>query len=360
MWLSRHSGCRIFELAVPLLSRSRRFLSCKILSRILVSARDKKARRWLEQAGGGELIRKVAAAIEERKLPARDFLFLSTGSAAAPYSLALARNFGAFAATVMTPSVLGTEPFDFAIVPEHDNPSPAENIHVTLGAPNAIDRQQLAVEADKLFQDYPPASAIRWGVLIGGDDGNYRITGDWIRKRIGTLAREAQNCKADLYVTTSRRTSPEAESALLELTDEVKVFRLLLLASKNPVNPVPGILGGCSDVFCTEDSVSMVSEAATAGFVVRLMRVERKKGLKNLFQEWIFLLVNNLGLRSSFLCGAHRFDAMLSGFKKRGLIVEEGTSPTVRGNASGEMKAVFNEADEAARWILGKWRSLPG
>ncbi len=326
----------------------------------MASAREKNAMSWLEQAGGGELIRKVAAALEERKLPARDCLFLSTGSAAAPYSLALARNFGAFAATVMTPSVLGTEPFDFAIVPEHDYPSPAENIHVTLGAPNAIDRKELSVEADKLFQDHPPVSAIRWGVLIGGDDGNYRITGDWIRKRIGKLAGQAQDCKADLYVTTSRRTSPEAESALLEVAAEIKVFRLLLIASKNPANPVPGILGGCSEVFCTEDSVSMVSEAVTAGFAVRLMRVERKKGIKSLFQYGIFLLVNNLGLRSSFLCGAHRFDAMLSGFKKRGLIVEEGTPPTVQGNASGEMKAVFNEADEAARWILGKWPSLPG
>lgn len=355
LWLSRIAGAEVMELEVPRLYGARRALALKIGAKSLASRDHGNAVRWLEQAGGIHLAEGVSrAARGDREAPS-NFLCLSAGSTAAPYCLATAILLGCPAATVMSPSALGNEPFDFAIVPGHDFPAPAPNVFLTLGAPNAIDTEKLAVEAENLFSAYPPLSLNRWGILVGGDDANYRITPEWTREAVGRLATEAEKAGADLYLTTSRRTSRKTEEALSALAKNGgSPFRMLFLASGDSSNPVPGILGGCSEVFCTEDSVSMVSEAATAGFRVRILRVERKDGLKRCLQKTTALLVRKGWLRRRRLWGAPRFDAMLEGFKSRGLATE--TLPWEDGaEAAPGGRHDFNEARDAAAWICRKW-----
>lgn len=355
LWLSRLAGSAICELEIPRLSGMHRFLALKVRSRTLPKANQKRASRWLEDAGGAALSDAVGRICEESSLSGPDLLFLSAGSSAAPFTLALAHLYGGRSATIMTPSILKTGPFDFAVVPAHDYPDAASNVLCTLGAPNAIDPEGLKREADALFERFPPARERKWGVLIGGNDANYRVTPEWVQSRIREMAVQALRLGADLYVTTSRRTAPETEEALLELAAEYPVFRLLLLASKEPWNPVPGILGGCDEVFCTEDSVSMVSEAATAGFVVRLLRVDRRRGFRQAFQAAAARLVKKGVLPGRALGGAFRFDAMLEAFKKEGRSTE--TPPWEEGErspSSGGGKP-FNEAKEAAGWILRMW-----
>jgi mitochondrial fission protein ELM1 len=360
LWLSRLTNSGFKEVEVPRLSGTRRFLALKVRARSLPTAGTETARKWLLESGGSTLLSEVARLCEGSALSGPELLFLSTGSTAAPYSLALARYFEGRAATVMTPSVLGTRPFDFAIVPAHDCPGADPNVFRTLGAPNAIDKAALEREAEALFERFPPSSAQRWGVLIGGDDANYRIPSDWIRRTIGDLAGKALKCQADLYVTSSRRTSADAEKTLAEISRETSVFRMLLLASKDSSNPVPGILGGCGEIFCTEDSVSMVSEAATAGFAVRLLRVERRGGCIRSIQESASRLVRFGFLPKSFLWGVPRFDAMLEEFKTRGLATE--TSPWGENGrvSEGELRPEFNEARDAAGWIVREWNNKGG
>jgi Predicted nucleoside-diphosphate-sugar epimerase len=198
LWLGRLSGAAACELEVPRLSGLGRFTALKVRARSLAKGDKEAARSWLENSGGSGLLGKVFQILEESKVAGRDVLCLSTGSSAAPYGLALARVIGARSATVMTPSVLGTEPFDFAIVPVHDAPVRAENIYPTLGAPNAIDGEKLSGESEALFTSYPPRSSQRWGVLVGGDDANYRISPGWVKDTIGQLADLAVEAKADL------------------------------------------------------------------------------------------------------------------------------------------------------------------
>lgn len=356
LWLGRLSGAVTCELEVPILSGPERFAAMKVRARVLAKANKDVARSWLEHSGGSGLPEKVFHILEESKTAERDVLFLSTGSTSAAYALALARLFGARTATVMTPSVLGTEPFDFAIVPVHDVPGQAANIYPTLGAPNAVDIEKLAGESEALFTRYPPRSSQRWGVLVGGDDANYRISPLWVKGTIGQLADHAVEVKADLYVTTSRRTSSEAEQALLDLAAErFSVFRMLFLASKDPANPVPGILGGCQAIFCTEDSVSMVSEAATAGFEVRILRVGKKPGLKRVLQVATSWLVEKGALPCRFLWGAPRFDVMLESFKAKGLATEALGKKENAGKVESPGNDVFNEARDAAAWIVREW-----
>ena len=355
LWLARLSGAAACELEVPRLSGFGRFAALKVRSRILAGGDKDAARSWLENSGGPGLIERVSHILEENGLAGKEILCLSTGSSAAPYSLALARFIGARSATVMTPSVLGTEPFDFAIVPVHDAPVLAGNVYPTLGAPNAVDMEKLAGESEALFTSYPPHSSRRWGVLVGGDDANYRVSPGWVKEMIGQLAHQAVKAKADLYVTTSRRTSPVAEQALAELAGRFPVFRMLFLASKDQANPVPGILGGCQEIFCTEDSVSMVSEAATAGFEVRILRVGKKPGLKRILQKATSWLVEKEALPHRFLWGAPRFDAMLESFKAKGLATEAFDGEVSAGKGENRETGAFNEARDAAAWIVREW-----
>ena len=390
-WLSRAAGVPVFEMDVPLFRGVRRLWVLKVAPHFFAwrrtpDARKKSACAWLHLAGvlsggelfspefleavrrrlkegGGELLREANGSKESTNemdvkggdgvmaslpspagRPSKRLLFLSAGSAAAPFCLALARSCETFfpgaegiACTLMTPSGLGIAPFDVAIVPEHDlsgvpprfglpgDASKEKNgpfLCVTLGAPNAVVPESLKDASKELLRRFPPSlpEAPRWGILLGGDDGNYRISASWVRNTLGALFERAQREKATLYVTTSRRTSREAEKALTQLAEAyAPTISMLFLASKDPWNPVPGMLGAVQRVFCTEDSVSMVSEAATAGHRVVLLRVERRKGLVAFLNG-----LRNLLARSGIgvaLAGTARFDALFRRMEEENLLV---------------------------------------
>jgi mitochondrial fission protein ELM1 len=52
--------------------------------------------------------------------------------------------------------------------------------------------------------------------------------------------------------------------------------KLISIASHTKMNPIPGILGLCDIIIVTEESISMVSEAASSGKYVFVVRIDRK------------------------------------------------------------------------------------
>jgi mitochondrial fission protein ELM1 len=158
-------GAVVDTFRIPRLFGYRRFKSLKVTSRRLVHKKAVQCMKWLESSGGKELLEKIKGRLQRAGIDGKDVLFLSAGSSAAPYCLALACVTGAKSCTVMTPSVLGTKPFDFAVVPEHDQPEPADNILVTLGAPNMIRPEILEREKAILERRFPPRRREQWGVL---------------------------------------------------------------------------------------------------------------------------------------------------------------------------------------------------
>ena len=336
-WLSEICGARLKTLEIPKISGWSRFLWYKIRSRTLRKGTDGACRAWLGSVPEGKsLLLKVNKILKESSVEGDRPLFLSAGSSAAPWCLALARVFGGRCCTIMTPSVLGTKPFDFAIVPEHDFPKSAPNILVTLGAPNMIRPDLLEGESARLVRMFPPAQEVRWAILIGGDDANYALSPSWVRKNIPLLLDQAEMSGADVYITTSRRTSPAAEEAIIFAVRGRKSVRALILASREDWNPVPGMLGLCGKIFCTEDSVSMISEAFTAGCEVEILRVERRRGIRALLQEATRWLVSRGLISRKFLWGVPRFDMMINSFGR----IDEND---------------FNEARRAAMWMIEEW-----
>ena len=356
-WLSG-SDVPVEVLRVPLTRGLSRFWRHKVSSRWLPSGSVETCRRWLEKNGGSGLIENVIKLMHKSGTPPEKTLFLSAGSSAAPYCLALARFMKAGCCTVMTPSVLGTDPFDFAVVPSHDKPKGSENVYVTLGAPNMIRPQLLEEERERLTRRFPPLRQKRWGILVGGDDKNYHIGPEWVDLFMKKILKAASEAGADLYVTTSRRTLTETEEALHKAAGGESAVRMLLLASKDEWNPVPGMLGLCNRILCTEDSVSMISEAATAGHRPVVLRVDRKKSLPACFGKLVFFLSSIGFVGENHLVGAPKFEMMIKSFEERGLCLYLEDMESLKealADDGSRTDGDFNEARRAAEWITERW-----
>ncbi|NLD06419.1 MAG: hypothetical protein GX672_11140, partial [Synergistaceae bacterium] len=286
LWLSTMTGAQILEAEVPLLSGAAR-TRAKAAARKLVHGNRRDARDWLAMANGDAVVRRVGQWFAERDIHegTREVLIISAGSTPAPYNLALGYIWRCACATVMTPGIVGTDPFDFAIVPEHDYPERKPNVLVTLGSPNSIMKKEIKKQGEALLKENPAHSSKIWSILIGGDDGNYSVSPEWIKKRIGHIMKIAEQEEADLYITTSRRTPPKSVEVLKYLVTHSTAVRYLLIASECDFNPIPAMLGFSTEVFCTEDSVNMVSETVTGGHRAVLLRVEHKKGVKKMLQD---------------------------------------------------------------------------
>lgn len=359
-WLSELGGVSVELIKVPKLASWSWFLWYKVRSRSLKKGTAETCRSWLCGVPGGKeflwAVKKIAAGltIENSRV-----LFISAGSSAAPWCLALARVIGGRCCTIMTPSVLGTKPFDFAIVPEHDFPKSAQNILVTLGAPNMIRPELLTKEASIFASRFSSGAGPKWGIMIGGEDANYTISPVWVDEMIKPLLTEAETEGAEVYITTSRRTLPETEKRTAEVAGEFTNVRMLVSGTKESWNPVPGMLGFCNRIFCTEDSVSMISEGAAAGHEVNVIGVGRRKGLKRVLQKITEKFVGKGLIDKSFYWGAPRFDLMIDSFCRRGLAVRVGAFPEK--NRIRELKkkpaeiSDFNEARRASEWIIKEW-----
>lgn len=366
VWMSRRIGCEVLELEIPELKGVQRTKVRSAAGKLLEQGNRRQARDWLAAADGEGVIRTLGQWLLERDIREGDadaLLLLSAGTMPAFYNIALGYIWRCTCVTLMTPSVIGTAPFDFAIVPEHDYPRHASNVMTTVGAPNLIVREELGLMAESLLREFPPARDRRWGVLIGGDDKNYRITPEWMQRHVGKILQEAERGDVDLYISTSRRTTWDAEDALRRIAASCKNVRFLLLASEDPLNPVPAILGACDEIFVSDDSVNMVSEAVTAGHRAILLKAERVGVVKRGLQNAAAALVSIGLLPKRLLWGVPRFDRTFESFARMGLLVDfrewlkerrrNDFSPFAPLEETEEHDPDgFNEARRAAAWVL--------
>ena len=328
-WMERLSGTVLDPsiVNVPQMTLFDRVLKLKLFVRGLEVHGGAFSREWLKSFG-----------IRCKKYEEGTTLFISAGSRAAPFCLALAKATRNKCAVIMTPSVLGTKPFNYAVVPEHDKPDmKAGNVITTLGAPNHIYPPSLKEIASSFFAGKNLEGRKVIALLIGGSDANYKISAKWARKVLAPL-REIHDAK--FLITTSRRTGESVENAVEEIFSGSPDVEYMFLYSRTPnQNSITAILGAATHVLVTEDSVSMVSEAVTAGFRVGLVRVPRTTGM----------IKNMLGF------GAKRFDDMFAEFSRRGLIEDFGNDvyfPKFMEAPSQFHGKDFNEARRAAEWIL--------
>jgi mitochondrial fission protein ELM1 len=111
----------------------------------------------------------------------------------------------------------------------------------------------------------------RVAVLIGGANAVYRTPPAICARIAAEIA--ALSAQGDgLMVTFSRRTGPELESAIREALASVAANAAIWDGTGE--NPYFGYLGLADHVLVTEDSASMVSEAAATGKPISVLRLQ--------------------------------------------------------------------------------------
>jgi KDO2-lipid IV(A) lauroyltransferase len=238
-------------------------------------------------------------------------IVISCGSSLAPVNFIIARENLAKSCVIMRPGFLGTQRFDLVVMSQHDHPPKAKNVVAVEGALNLIDEEYLDNCRSHILrqvQDTSPndteqrrsvASRISsddtrcalsdkqlyLGLLIGGDTKNFRLAPELLYEVAKQIKLFAQVSGAKILVTTSRRTSPEAERMIKREFKDFSPCKLLIIANENNIpQAVGGILALSSMVLASAESISMISEAVSSKKYVLVFNSE---GLSRKHQRFL-------------------------------------------------------------------------
>jgi mitochondrial fission protein ELM1 len=157
--------------------------------------------------------------------------------------------------------------FDLIVVPEHDRLS-GSNIMSTAGALGRVTPARLAEAAAEFGPGLDHLPRPRVAVLVGGANATFQTPPD-VSERIGRELRQAVDAGAGLMITFSRRTGPEMEGIIRRALDGTNTVIWDGVGS----NPYFAYLALADHILATEDSASMVSEAATTGKPISIIRL---------------------------------------------------------------------------------------
>ncbi len=186
------------------------------------------------------------------RLPDPDIL-LAAGHATHLSALAARRSRGGRIVVLMRPS-LPLAWFDLCLIPDHDDPPQRPNVIATRGVLNRI--RPAAVKDPQLGL-----------ILLGGPSRHYGWDEAQVLAQIATIV---ATDPLHWLVATSRRTPASTTEALSGLAPGKPA---LVPWQDVPPDWLPEQLGKASAVWITEDSVSMVYEALTAGAACGLLRL---------------------------------------------------------------------------------------
>lgn len=150
--------------------------------------------------------------------------------------------------------------FDYAIIPEHDGVEASEHVITTQGALNPIVNEQR----------HQPN---RFLIALGGSSKRHH----WNEEKVLDAIQQIVNLhpQAEIILTTSRRTPEEFLAHLNEKSfkSQLKIFPV----EKTPQGWIFEEMQKAEAVWVTEDSVSMIFEALTAGCQVGIIEIDRLK-----------------------------------------------------------------------------------
>jgi KDO2-lipid IV(A) lauroyltransferase len=236
---------KLFSLAVPLVHN------------ILYTTRLNFIKKFLTKGSFQQVVSSKA-----------DFI-ISCGSATAGLNYLLSEDQQAKAIVILKPGMLNIKKFDAVILPQHDKPKLRDNVIITKGAPNLINKKYLEEQSEQLlkrFSHLKIGGGYKVGLLLGGDTKNHVLSEKSVRIMINQLKELANEEMVELLVTTSRRTPAKIESLLQRELRKYPRCRLLIIANQHNVpEAVGGILGVADAVVVSGDSISMISEAASSG-----------------------------------------------------------------------------------------------
>ena len=247
----------------------------------------------------------------------RPDIIISAGSAISAINYLLAKDNQAKSILLMRPANISMKKFNLVIIPEHDRPRGRgletnsqshrptfrNNVVVTQGALNLVDLDYLNQKSKRLGQSNLLKGNLLnpcIGVLIGGNSKKFSINPKTIIELAGEVKKSAQELDASILVSTSRRTSLQAQEQVKQEFANYPRCKLLVIANENN-NPdvVGGILGLSNIIICSPESISMISESVEAKKYVLVYKDDNlskkhQRFLKN-YQErkYIYLISIN-------------------------------------------------------------------
>ena len=155
--------------------------------------------------------------------------------------------------------------FDAIVVNRHDGLT-GPNVVVTRTALHRATSARLAAARECWTPRLAHLPRPLIAVLVGGSNGRFRFDAP-VAARLGAqLANAMHTDRAGLALTPSRRTAPEALAALRAAVEPLGGW----VWDGTGDNPYLGLLALADAIVVTEDSVSMLSEAAATGAPVLL------------------------------------------------------------------------------------------
>jgi mitochondrial fission protein ELM1 len=187
-------------------------------------------------------------------------LVITSGRPALPVALGIGRASGGRTCLVNVQNPLCFHGrFDLVVVPEHDRLS-GPNILSTAGALGRVTQARLDDAAAAFGPGLAHLPSPRVAVLVGGGNAVFKVTRPVIARIAGDLARVAA-AGYGLMVTFSRRTEPELQAAIRRALAGAPAA----IWDGTEDNPYFAYLALADHILATEDSASMVSEAAVTG-----------------------------------------------------------------------------------------------
>lgn len=197
-------------------------------------------------------------------------VLISCGRTAVAYSIAVKRLSGGTSYTVhiQNPRVAPWR-FDLVAAPKHDRLEGA-NVIATEGAIHRVTPEKLRAGAARFAAALAHLPRPLIAVLVGGPNRFYRFSDADAKRLAERLARFAEDTRAGLAVTVSRRTG---DGAVAALKARLSGRPDCAFWDGRGENPYFGYLGLADAVIVTCDSVSMISEACATGRPVYIVEL---------------------------------------------------------------------------------------
>lgn len=202
-------------------------------------------------------------------------LIIGTGTHTHLPMLLLQRKIGGKVITCMTPEWPLKNWMDLCFIPEHDEPGKNQNVFPTFGPPNTAQNENRHIADHGL-------------IVIGGED---KKTHKWDNKNIIFQIKEiliTEN-KIKWVISTSPRTPKNLFPIIKSLID-INSNTKFIPFEETRKGWIEQMYSKSRYTWVTEDSVSMVYEALSAGCCVGVLPIQWKKK-KNKFIQGIELLV---------------------------------------------------------------------
>lgn len=156
--------------------------------------------------------------------------------------------------------------FDVVIANWHDEIA-GPNVILSRTALHRVSEQRLAAEAEAWRDRLEPYRRPLVAVLLGGNNGRYRLDTAVAARLAADLAAMIRTDQVGVVVTPSRRTDPAVTAILRQALEPLGAW----VWDFSGENPYFGMLALADMILVTQDSVSMISEAAATAAPVMVI-----------------------------------------------------------------------------------------